>query len=359
MVRRKILVIQTAFLGDLLLSVPMLKRLHLQIPNVEIHLICRKGFGELLKKTGVVDQTFEIQKKNKDSYQGALKAAAQHEYELLISPHESFTTARMVAKIKAPKKISYKKWWNFLFYNERIEKDFSLPDSLRQMSLLKNHDPDLANKLMEWKKAEHAWKTQNPGENGFLSPVPEWASPIVNSSMSANEARQKFSFNKKFVCLFPGSVWATKQWTETGYVELGQRLSEKYQIVVMGGPGEEALATRVAEKIPDSKNLAGHCSLEETLAILALADLVVTNDSAGQHLAALAGAKTVSVFGPTVLPFGFRPWNSRAIVVERLGLSCRPCGKHGPMKCPIGTHECMKSISAGEVYQACERLLSL
>jgi heptosyltransferase-2 len=90
-----------------------------------------------------------------------------------------------------------------------------------------------------------------------------------------------------------------------------------------------------------------------------MAELVVTNDSAGQHLAALAGTKTVSVFGPTVLPFGFRPWNSQAIVVERFGLSCRPCGKHGPMKCPIGTHECMKSIRSNEVYQACERLLSI
>jgi len=359
MVRRKVLVIQTAFLGDLQLSVPLLKRLRSQIPQVEIHLICRRGFGDLLKKTDLVEQTFEIQKKDKKSYQAAIQAASRHDYELLISPHESFTTARMVAKIKCSRKISFKKWWNFLFYNERIKKDFTLPDSLRQMSLLKNHDPDLSNKLQEWKKAEQAWIISHAHDGGRLSPVPEWASPIVKPSLDFAEVRQRFSVMKPFVCLFPGSVWATKQWTETGYVELGQRLSERFQVLVMGGPGEEALAARVASMIQLSKNLAGHCSLEETLTILSQAEFVVTNDSAGQHLAALAGAKTVSVFGPTILNFGFRPWNSQAIVVERLGLACRPCGKHGPQKCPIGTHECMKSIGASEVFQACERLLTL
>lgn len=359
MVRRKVLVIQTAFLGDLLLSVPLLKRLRSQIPQVEIHLICRKGFGDVLKKTKVIDQAFEIQKKNKKSYQGVLKMVSENDYELLISPHESFTTAWMVSQIKCARKISYRKWWNFLFFNERIKKDLTLPDSLRQMSLLKNHDPDLSVKLLEWQKAEQLWKSSERKGNGQLSVVPEWASPVVTPFLSPAEVGQKFSLLKPLVCLFPGSVWATKQWTENGYVELGQRLAEKFQVVVMGGPGEEALATRVAEKIPSSQNLAGHCNLEETLAILAMAELVVTNDSAGQHLAALAGTKTVSIFGPTILPFGFRPWNSRAIVVERVGLSCRPCGKHGPMKCPIGTHECMKSIASNEVYRACEKLLAI
>ena len=117
----------------------------------------------------------------------------------------------------------------------------------------------------------------------------------------------------------------------------------------MGGPGEEELATRISKLIPGSLNLAGKTSPLESLQVLAQADVVVTNDSAGQHMAALVGAPTVSVFGPTVLEFGYRPWNSKAKIVERKGLACRPCGKHGHHKCPIGTHECMKKITATEV----------
>jgi heptosyltransferase-2 len=355
MARRKVLVIQTAFLGDLLLSVPLLKRLRVQIPDVDIHLICRRGFGEFLKKSGVVDKVFEIQKKDKKSYQNAISATREHHYELLLSPHESFTTAMMVRKIKADRKIGFRRWWNWIAFDERIEKDKSLPEPLRQMSLMRPLDADLGSLLSDWSKSETHWKNKN----GLQSPVPEWASPQVPPPFEFSLMKEKFHLAEKFVCLFPGSVWATKQWTESGYVELGRRLSEKFQILVMGGPDEKELAARVAGQIPQAKNLAGHCELDETLTVLARAELVVTNDSAGQHLAALAGAKTVSIFGPTVLAFGFRPWNSRAIVVERLGLDCRPCGKHGPMKCPIGTHECMKSITADEVAQACERLLQL
>jgi heptosyltransferase-2 len=76
-------------------------------------------------------------------------------------------------------------------------------------------------------------------------------------------------------------------------------------------------------------------------------------------LAALVSAPTVGIFGPTILEFGFRPWNSNAIVVEtHKQLTCRPCGKHGPQVCPVGTHECMESINVETVWKAGQILLS-
>jgi heptosyltransferase-2 len=347
---KRILVLQTAFLGDLLLTVPLFKYLKSTFPQCEISLVCRKGFGSVFKDLKLVDKTYEIQKKNKESYHAAQKSLQSWDFDLLLSPHESMTTALFARKIKARKKIGFRKWWNAAFFTSRVPKDLSLPDALRQMSLLQECDPQLKQQLLEFRKADSQWTKQ---DQTFLSPVPAWASPQVEMLNGFHEVQAKFSLPNRFVCFFPGSVWKTKQWTEEGFAETGKQLAAQGRtVVLMGGPGEEVLAAKVSEQIFGSMNLAGQTSLKEGLSILSRADVVVTNDSAGQHMAALVGAPTVAVFGPTVLSFGFRPWNSKAIVVERKGLGCRPCGKHGHHKCPIGTHECMTGIQAAEVLSA-------
>lgn len=346
---KRILVIQTAFLGDLILSVPLFKYLKRQFPDCEISLVCRKGFGSLYKELKLVDKTYEIQKKDKASYQAAQKQLQAWEFDLLLSPHESMTSALFSRSIRAKTKIGFHKWWNFLFFDRRVKKNLVLPDSIRQMSLLQEQDTNLKNQILQFHKQDLEWQK---AAHDLLTPVPDWASPLVNLPDTWNVLQAKFDLPARAVCLFPGSVWRTKQWTEEGFREVGEKLqAQGRSVLIMGGPGEEELADRIAALIPGAKSLAGRTSQLETLLILSRADVVVTNDSAGQHLAALVGAPTVSVFGPTVLEFGFRPWNSKALIVERKALACRPCGKHGHNQCPIGTHECMKSITATEVLQ--------
>lgn len=349
---KRILIIQTAFLGDLLLSVPLFKYLKSRFPESEISLVCRKGFGSLLKDLRLVDRLFEIQKKNKDSYQAAQAAMSETEYDLLLCPHESVTSALFARKVKAKKKIGFRKWWNVPFFTDRIKKDLSLPDSLRQMSLLQNCDPLLKKQILEFQKQDIEWKKKS---SWWLTPVPDWASPQVSALPVSLE---KIQLSAKFICLFPGSVWKTKQWTAEGFIETGRSLVDQgFQVLVMGGPGEEELTAQVSQQIPGSVDLGGKTSLQESLAILAKAKLVITNDSASQHLAALVQTPTVAIFGPTILQFGFRPWNSKSTIVERQGLACRPCGKHGHQKCPLGTHECMKGIQAKEVLQRIDQVL--
>jgi heptosyltransferase-2 len=84
--------------------------------------------------------------------------------------------------------------------------------------------------------------------------------------------------------------------------------------------------------------------------------VVVSNDSGAMHLASVAEVPTVAIFGPTVLEFGYQPWNNMSAVVENKEINCRPCGKHGHEKCPIGTHVCMTSISANQVLEKIKAL---
>jgi heptosyltransferase-2 len=152
----------------------------------------------------------------------------------------------------------------------------------------------------------------------------------------------------------PGSIWGTKRWP--GYGDLARLLPGR--IVVVGGPADQAEAEAVIEGAPDRvASAAGALGLRTTAALLERAAVLVSNDSAPLHLASAVGTPTVAVFGPTVPAFGFGP-RGRALVVERYDLPCRPCSPHGPARCPLGHHRCMRDIPAATVRDAVRALLA-
>lgn len=329
-------------------------------------MVCRKGFGDLFLKTQLVDQVFEIEKGNSQSYAKILEHLKYAEVDCLISPHESLRTAFFCAQIRAKQKISYHKSWNFLIFSKRTQKNEQLPDALRQLSLLAPESEELRSQLQNFIQKE---KPFTPGAYGHLSAVPAWASMSLREAILKHqdlyqELVHRYSLrgfsDGKAVLIFPGSVWATKRWTEDGFVKAGQALQQKgYHVYVMGGPGEEALAEQVAAHIPGAISLAGKTKVIESAQLIARAALVIGNDSASTHLAAVCETPLIAVFGPTILEFGFRPWSSESFVVQKEGLSCRPCGKHGHRVCPLKTHECMKSIPAEDVLRTAGFILRL
>lgn len=349
---------QTAFLGDLLLSIPLLKKCRSLWPEHRLALVCRKGLGDFFVKTGIVDQVYEIEKGNKATYARVLAELKNHQVDHLISPHESLRTVFFCAQIKARNKISFKNTWNFLAFKERIVRDVRLPDALRQLSLLSGQDGQLKKDLADYVTRARPYL---PGEHGHLQAPPAWGSmslrtEVLQHEMTYRHLKEKFQLqgfeNRKAVLIFPGSVWATKRWTEEGFIGTGQALQKQgYQIYVMGGPGEEVLSERVAAAIPGAASLAGKTKIIESAQLIARAALVIGNDSASTHLAAVCETPLVAVFGPTILEFGYRPWSAESYVVQKDHLACRPCGKHGHKVCPIKTHVCMKDIPAEEVLR--------
>jgi len=335
-----------------------MKKIKALWPDHELILVCRRGVGEFFAKTGLVDQVLEIKKGDGESYKKVLAALEQKTIDKVISPHESLRTAFFVRKMKAKQKIAFKKPWNFLFYGMRIEKNYKLPDAIRQLAILQNFDNTLKQQVETY---ANEGKPYAVGAGGRLTKIPAWSSMSLRKfydqhSQEIEAVLKKLQLEKavlkKSIALFPGSVWATKRWTEEGYVQAGQKLaSQGLNVVVMGGPGEEELCARVAKQIPNAKDLCAKTSIFESALVMSQLGAVVGNDSASMHLAATSETPSVVIFGPTVLEFGFRPWQDHVYVVEKLGLACRPCGKHGHQKCPIGTHICMKQISKDEVIE--------
>jgi heptosyltransferase-2 len=121
-------------------------------------------------------------------------------------------------------------------------------------------------------------------------------------------------------------------------------------VAVIGGPGDTELGRRVVGAAGAAGiDAVGKLGLLASAELIARAAAIVTNDSAPLHLASAMGTPTVAIFGPTVPDFGFGPLAPRRVVVGRDGLSCRPCHRHGPERCPLGHWRCMREISAGEI----------
>lgn len=156
--------------------------------------------------------------------------------------------------------------------------------------------------------------------------------------------RHAGSTDEPFVSLAPGSAWGTKRWPY--YPELAKILVEDYRIAIIGSKADSELAAQITDGLPPERVING-----VGLPLLASAELIgrsrtiVTNDSAPQHLASAMGTPTLTIFGPTVPEFGFGPIAERHAVAGHESLSCRPCHRHGPQRCPLGHWRCMRELT--------------
>lgn len=370
------LIVQTAFLGDLLLSIPLINEI--KTLGDPVTLLCRKGLGAFFRDAKLVDHVIEVDKSKPDSWKSARESLSGKDFGLIVCPHESFRSATFVARLKAKKKIGYRRFFNGFIFNDRIERPLHLPEVLRQLALLQPIDAKWEETVDTFAKTQELAGGQTRA--GEMVPIPAGTEMIVSRLGQLREgwqgerslsvlndvsppvleiARELEIEKRALVVLAPGSVWATKMWTSSHYAEVARHyVAQGMAVALTGSPDEIKICESIASEAPGSKVVAGRTGLYASAELLALADLVVCNDSGAMHLAATSGAPTVSVFGPTVLEFGYRPWSHNARVVQTMpgSLGCRPCGKHGAKKCPIGTHVCMKDIKPDVIIEAARQL---
>lgn len=379
--------IQTAFVGDLLLTIPFLRELRRQNPQDKITVFCRKGLGEILTAFGFADETIEADKTSAESRRKAFRLLRERRFDSLFCIHQSLRSQILARSLSARIKIGYANFWNALVFDRRVVRSMDLPEAMRQLELLTVVAPEWATRIDEFRAAQSFFGGQ--GQAGSLLPVPtgaemrsdvlqaireSWKSGMQAFPAAAQRTAQRTSQRTsvqsllremeirpgdRLAVLAPGSVWATKMWTQEGFSRVADDLLAKgFRVLLLGAPSEKELCEQVARMAPGALSIAGRTSLVDSAEILAIADVFVGNDSGAMHMASLAGVPSVAVFGPTILEYGYRPWQNRAVVVQTSDhLSCRPCGKHGSRSCPLKTHACMKSVSSDSVIAAIETVL--
>ena len=326
---RRILVIQTAFLGDIVLTIPLLRALKKYRGKTELFFLTTPVGQSLLEDQNIVDKIIVYDKKGADKGGTALfdkmKEVRACGIDMVLSPHRSFRSGLLALFSGAKYRIGYHLPHLVPFYNVRVGRDKGAHEIDRILSLL---DP-LGIKVSE--------------EERFPSLV------------ARNAIRQE-----KLIGIAPGSTWGTKQWTQEGYAELIKRLHEKdYRIVLIGNKDDAAVADRI--KVIAGVGLddmTGKTGLKELRELLSSIRLLVSNDNGAMQVAQALNTPIAALFGPTVPEQGFAPIRPNTVVIESKGIYCRPCSAHGPMECPEGHFLCMKSITPDAVCKVVEGMLN-
>lgn len=206
--------------------------------------------------------------------------------------------------------------------------------------------------------AERLWRLA--AESPAATPTPEQLRPRLYPGGGEREAVDRLLAEHRareasLVAVAPGSVWATKRWPY--YADLARVLASRARVVVVGSGDDRALAADIAGAGAHVIDATGRLSLLGSAELIGRCAALVTNDSAPQHLASAMGTPTVTVFGPTVPEFGFGPLAPRSTTAGVTGLACRPCDRHGPQRCPLGHWRCMRDLSVETVADAVMRLL--
>ena len=172
---------------------------------------------------------------------------------------------------------------------------------------------------------------------------------LLANAISANAiTASAIGASAPLIAIAPGSVWATKRWPY--YPELARLLSRRGRIAVIGAKEDAPLAAEIVAAAGETPiDATGKLSLLGSAELIRRCALLVTNDSSPQHLASAMGTPTLTVFGPTVPEFGFGPLAPRSETAGVAGLECRPCDRHGPQQCPLGHWRCMRDLSPDAV----------
>ncbi|MEO2065988.1 MAG: lipopolysaccharide heptosyltransferase II [Desulfurobacteriaceae bacterium] len=330
----KVLVFQTAFLGDLILTSPLIKSVKRSFPGFQVHLVVRKGFEGVFEDFWAVDRVIPFDKKGFWRFSKQLRS---EKYSLAVSPHRSHRTSLILFLSKIPRRVGYDRAGFSFLYTDRVKHEF-------KKGL---HEVDRLLRLLE------------PLERDF-SVVYDREVELPLTISTYERTLSKFSLKEgEYGVIAPGSVWPTKAWLPEYYAEVGNYLLRKgLKVVIVGSKSDEVYCSRVFELMGRRGiNLCSKTSLKEFFSVIKGAKLLVSNDSSPVHVASAFNTPVVEVYGATVPDFGFFPYG-RGKFVELKGLKCRPCGLHGGRKCPEGHFKCMVGLKPEKVIEVVEELLN-
>lgn len=311
----KILIIQTAFIGDVVLATPLIEKLKLYYPDCRLHFLVRKGNEAVFDNHPLLEKVLVFDKSNKyRNLARLIREIRSQSYDYVINVQRFFTTG-LIAFLSGAKVIIgfNKNPLSFLFTQKvkhHISKDGKLHEVERNLLLIRSLTDD-----------------QFQGPSLYLSPGDE--EPVPGDA--------------PYICIAPASAWFTKQYPPEKWCSLIKSIPSLYTIHLLGGPQDVALCKSI-QSATDSKRVivhAGELSYLQTAAFIKHAIMTFTNDSAPMHFASAVNAPVTAIFCSTVPQFGFGPLSEYAAVVETdEPLACRPCGLHGKKACPQQHFRC-------------------
>jgi len=335
---KKILIIRTAYVGDVVMTLPILKPLKDRFPSAEIDFVTADNAAELLEGNPYIQNihrfnAFWFYKSSLKEYFQFVRQLQKENYDLVIEARGDIRELLLiVSRLKSKMKLSYAFGGGayllthvvpFNGIKHRVEYHLDL---VRYLGCKPN--------TLDW--------NIYLGHNEISK---------IDRILTAN------NIQGKFIAVHPGSRLPLKIWSPERYAQLCNRINRHFQlpILILGASNEKELADKIISGLNFvPTNLVAQLSLRELAALLSKTRLFLCNDSAPMHMAAAMKTATVAIFGPSK-PEETKPYGNISRVVEK-DFPCRRICDESNCK-HISYQECMRAISVDDVFDAVNELL--
>jgi heptosyltransferase-2 len=342
--RVRILIVQTAYLGDVVLTLPLIEAVRHRFPHARVELLTMPAHGPVLQGQPGVHAVITYDKRGTQrgvrGMVSMVRRLRSRGYALVLSPHRSLRSALLLACSGIPQRIGFDSGLTRWAYTAVVPRPKTAHEVERNHQLLTACGPPFV-----------------PLPKRSSLHVAPWARGQARAYLACHGVGPEATL----IGMIPGSQWGTKRWPAQRFAGLIRHLTQQHPIHValFGGSQDrtiaEAITSACGEPVID---LVGRTSVQELAAYLACCSVVVSNDTGPMHIAAALGKPILVLLGPTTPELGFSPygvpWEEASVALD-----CRPCHAHGPHRCPVAHWRCMMDLTANQVAAGVQRLLDL
>lgn len=325
---KKILIVQTAFIGDVILVTPLIREVKNFFPKATIDVMVTPETSSIILNNPNIESVllFDKRKNKVGSFLKTLSVIKNKKYDIAFSPHSSITTALLLFFPGIPIRVGFARWLARKFLTHKVYN------------------------IGKYHKIEKNLRLLTPFTDEKFSLQTE-VFPTDQMKTNARKLLSELSDStRKMIAIAPGSNWFTKRWPKEYYQDLVKQLVELgFGVVFIGSNLERDLCEEIKPE-KNVLNLAGELSIIESAAVIEKCDLMICNDSGALHIANAVQTDVMAFFGPTVQSIGYYPFREDDSVLE-VDLDCRPCSTHGENTCKFGHHNCMRLIEPTRVTQ--------
>lgn len=330
------LVVQTAFLGDVILTTPLLRHL---ARRGAVDVITTPAGAALLRGHPAVSRTIEFDKRGGDRGLAGIRrvahlARASDGGDVAYLAQSSLRSAAIALIAGYRARVSFRSSAGRVLATKVVDPAPGTHYATRLLALADVPAP------------------RHDECRPSLHPSPEDEQAVDRLLHAAGHRPER----EPLIAVAPGSMWGTKRWPF--YSELIRECADLGRLVIIGSAEDRPLARALAAASGAAAiDATGALGLLASAALIARCRILVTNDSAPLHMASAMNTPTIAIFGPTIPSMGFGPLADRAAVAETAGLDCRPCHSHGPQVCPRGHWRCMRDLGAAQIASQVRQVL--
>lgn len=293
-VARHFLVFHTAFIGDLILTLPVTQALRNRYPDARIAVVAIPAAAAVLRGHPSIDDVIVYDKRGVDrgiaGFFALIRVLAARGFDTAIVPHRSLRSALAVKLARIPRRIGFTTSAGRFLFTDSVPYDAGAHETERNLALV----------AVQGVEAHGDRRPVLPVSDADAAEVDRFLGSWGITGMAGPS-----------VALAPGSVWFTKRWPARHFSRVAGELTRQgIRVVLVGGEEDRALCDAIAGACGDGPapvNAAGRMTLRQSAELIRRCGLIITNDSAPLHLAGAVGTPVFALFGATVPAFGFGP----------------------------------------------------